>query len=98
MSQVVAMAERLQDAENTITELRAALEQATHQRETDTLGRTIQDDSHSSHISSPISATDFHGIRNTDTDTLTRVKTNSSLTVEEELLSDLSLDENGKVC
>ena len=28
MSQVVAMAERLQDAENTITELRAALEQA----------------------------------------------------------------------
>jgi phage shock protein A len=98
MSQVVAMAGRLQDAENTINELRAALEQATQNQEQNGLRQTVQYDSQSSHISSPSSATiRFQDFQNTGTDTMTHIKTDADLAIQEESLSDLSLDEHGKV-
>jgi len=98
MSQVVAMAGRLQDAENTIAELRAALEQASHRLEEDSPGKTPQDGSQSSHINSPVSATTrSHNYQNTETSALTRVDTDTTLAPEEELISDLSLDQHGKV-
>lgn len=82
MSQILAMAKRLQDTERTVAGLRAALDQAT---------------TRSSQTASPyLIDASLDDTLHTATDIWTRDDTDGDSNPEPVLLSDLSLDENGK--
>ncbi|GAD99980.1 hypothetical protein FG01795.1 [Paecilomyces variotii No. 5] len=88
MSQIIAMANRLQEAERTILELRKALEAAEMSSPDNTQGSTAHQST------SPDSAA--ASARGGDPDQ-NRSGKSTDEHLGEELLSDLSLDENGKI-
>jgi hypothetical protein len=94
MSQIVAMAKRLQEAEETIASLRAAGTLLTHapreSRESreSTFVPLLEDCGASQQLGDVSIVKD---------ETALSVSTRSELSPEEPLISDLSLDENGKV-
>lgn len=92
MSQILAMAKRLQETEQTITELRVALHQA---REANSAQHTFPIERHIPNT--PPVDTSFDGASHAEARSSTQVAFNSEMASEQVLLSDLSLDENGKV-
>jgi hypothetical protein len=99
MSQVTGMAKRLQDAEQTIAQLRDALENANVQREMNYQRHALGNTCGSSHRSSPGAvANRFHNCLQAAPDSSSRADAIASSVIEAELPSDLSLDEHGEVC
>lgn len=97
MTQIVAMAERIQECERTMVELRAALEKATgsHGQHHD---QPLQAHEGSPQIADlPSADAGFDDVLHTETDTSPHASTSQDSEPEQRLLSDLSLDENGKV-
>ena len=92
MSQILAMAKRLQETEQTITELRVALREAREAnlaQHTFPIERLIP--------STPPIDTSFDSASHAEASSSTQVASESEMAPEQVLLSDLSLDENGKV-
>jgi hypothetical protein len=100
MTQIVAMARRLQDAERTIRELRRALDdrsslQARQSAQLDPFGGAVHR-IHTLPVHPPAPMHVTPEARRSHSVPQSRVSSREPFT--EELLSDLSLDENGKVC
>ena len=103
MSQILAMAERLQDSERTISELKAALERMGASRDDDGPQlRRHNEDGGEGHDERRMLGIDSMHSTGADTEATwhheTDTSTNQSSTPKQHLLSDLSLDGNGKVC
>jgi hypothetical protein len=97
MTQIVAMAERIQECERTMVELRAALEKATGSRGQNH-DRSLQVREESPQIAGlPSADAGFDDALHTETDASPHASTSQDSEPEQRLLSDLSLDENGKV-
>lgn len=97
MTQIVAMAERIQECERTMVELRAALEKATGSRGQNH-DQSLQVHEESSQITDlPSVEAGFEDVLHTETDASPHASTSQDSEPEQRLLSDLSLDENGKV-
>ncbi|GMG23293.1 unnamed protein product [Aspergillus oryzae] len=93
MSQILAMAKRLQETEQTITELRIALHEA---REANVAQHTLSIERQIPNT--PSADTSFDSASYIEASSSTQVAPESETAPEQILLSDLSLDENGKVC
>ncbi|BAE62024.1 unnamed protein product [Aspergillus oryzae RIB40] len=93
MSQILAMAKRLQETEQTITELRIALHEA---REANAAQHTLSIERQIPNT--PSADTSFDSASYIEASSSTQVAPESETAPEQILLSDLSLDENGKVC
>ncbi|OGM50324.1 hypothetical protein ABOM_001034 [Aspergillus bombycis] len=93
MSQILAMAKRLQETEQTIAELRVALHEA---REANLAQHTFPIERHIPN--SPSVDTSFDNASHAEASSTTQVASESDTAPESVLLSDLSLDENGKLC
>ncbi|KAE8329954.1 fungal-specific transcription factor domain-containing protein [Aspergillus sergii] len=93
MSQILAMAKRLQETEQTITELRVALHEA---REANLAQHTFLIERQIPNT--PSVDTSFDSASYIEASSSTQVAPESETASEQILLSDLSLDENGKLC
>ncbi|KAE8153537.1 fungal-specific transcription factor domain-containing protein [Aspergillus avenaceus] len=93
MSQILSMAKRLQETERTILELRTALSEA---QGAGVAQHTFQADNKNSHP--PSVDTGFEDASHDDSVSSTQVASDSEAPPQQILLSDLSLDENGKLC
>jgi hypothetical protein len=97
MSQVLAMAKRLQASEDTVAQLRVALSQTTSHHLAEHAEQAGQTASHSSRQDGPKLASDHaNGFSGTESHTAVGSENDHSPTPETGLLSDLSLDEHGK--
>ncbi|GAB1207068.1 hypothetical protein APSETT445_005775 [Aspergillus pseudonomiae] len=93
MSQILAMAKRLQETEQTIAELRVALHEA---REANLTQHVFPMERHIPNT--PSVDTSFDSSSHAEASSTTQVTPGSDMAPEQVLLSDLSLDENGKLC
>jgi hypothetical protein len=97
MSQVLAMAKRLQASEDTVAQLRVALGQTPSQHVAEHAEQAGQTAGHSSRQDGPKLVSDHaNGFSGTEGHNAAGSENDHSPTPETDLLSDLSLDEHGK--
>jgi hypothetical protein len=97
MSQVLAMAKRLQATEDTVAQLRVALSQTMSQQAAETTEQAGQIDYHIQGQGGPKSVNNHaHGFPGTESHNAAGSENDHCPTPGTDLLSDLSLDEHGK--